>query len=201
MRSTDDPDFEAAWLAYAREEARVAVPPELERRVIVRVLQGGPLTAASPRSSRWLPALAATAATMVLTTTAMLWFGRERPGVIAAQPTTDRAAHVALRAAVSVEPPDTDDRVIERGERLPRLRAVSRAVLAELPPPLLRFSPQPIGEAEALQIVRLRLPREALQALGVMLVEPDAEGMVDVDVLVGEDGLARDIRQVSTEQE
>ena len=52
-----------------------------------------------------------------------------------------------------------------------------------------------------LQIVRLRLPREALQVLGVVLVEPDAEGMVDVDVLVGEDGLARDIRQVSTGQE
>lgn len=201
MRSTDDPDFEAAWLAFAREEARVAAPPELERRVIARVVESAPLTVASPRSSRWLPTLAATAATMVLMTTAALWFGRERPGVIAAQPTTDRAAHVALRAAVSVEPPHTYDRVIERGERLPRLRAVNRAVLAELPPPLLRFSPQPIGEAEALQIVRLRLPREALQALGVMLVEPDAEGMVDVDVLVGEDGLARDIRQVSTEQE
>ena len=138
---------------------------------------------------------------MVLTTTAVLWFGRERPGVIAAQPTADRASHVALRAAVRAAPPASEDRVVERGERLPRLPAVSRAVLAELPPPLLRFSPQPIGEAEALQIVRLRLPREALQALGVVLVEPDAEGMVDVDVLVGEDGLARDIRQGSSEQE
>ena len=127
MRSTDDPDFEAAWLAFAREEARVAAPPELERRVIARVVESAPLTVASPRSSRWLPTLAATAATMVLTTTAVLWLGRERPGVIAAQPTMDRAAHVALRAAVSVEPPHTYDRVIERGERLPRLPAVSRA--------------------------------------------------------------------------
>lgn len=202
MRSTDDPDFDAAWLAFAREEAHAAVPPELERRVLARALQCTPPAVASSRASRWrLPALAATAATMVLTTVAVLWFGRERPGVIAAQPAWDRDSYVALRAPVTGAPADADRRVVERREALPRLPAVSRAMLAELPPPLLRFSPQPIGEAEVLQIVRLRLPREVLQALGVVLVEPDAEGMVDVDVLVGEDGLARDIRQVSTGQE
>lgn len=201
MRTTDDPDFDAVWLAFAREEARVAVPPELERRILARATQG-PRPTVESRAKRWsVPALAVTAATMVLTTAAVLWFGRERPPVVAAQSTWGSRSHVTLRVSVSAERPGVEDRVVERSRRLPRLPAVSRAVLAALPPPLLRFSPQPIGEAEVLQIVRLRLPREALQALGVVLVEPDAEGMVDVDVLVGEDGLARDIRQVSTGQE
>ena len=201
MRTTDDPDFDAVWLAFAREEARVAVPPELERRILARATQG-PRPTVESRAKPWsVPALAVTAATMVLTTAAVLWFGRERPTVVAAQSTWGSTSHVTLRASVNAERPGVEDRVVERSRRLPRLPAVSRAVLAELPPPLLRFSPQPIGDSEVLQIVRLRLPREALQALGVVLLEPDAEGMVDVDVLVGEDGLARDIRQVSTGQE
>jgi hypothetical protein len=31
---------------------------------------------------------------------------------------------------------------------------------------------------------------------GLVLIGPDATGVVDVDVLVGEDGLPRDIRRV-----
>ena len=51
-------------------------------------------------------------------------------------------------------------------------------------------------QGESLQLVRLRIPREALQALGVPLFEPEARGLVDVDVLIGEDGLPRDVRRV-----
>ena len=54
---------------------------------------------------------------------------------------------------------------------------------------------------EALQVVRLRVPREALEPLGLVLFEPGAQGIVDVDLLVGEDGLPRDIRSVRTVQE
>ena len=51
-------------------------------------------------------------------------------------------------------------------------------------------------QGESLQLVRLRIPREALQALGVPLFEPEARGLVDVDVLIGEDGLPKDVRWV-----
>jgi hypothetical protein len=49
---------------------------------------------------------------------------------------------------------------------------------------------------EPLQLVRLRVPRQALAMFGLVLIDPDAAGLVDVDVLVGEDGLPRDIRGV-----
>jgi hypothetical protein len=45
------------------------------------------------------------------------------------------------------------------------------------------------------------LPREALYALGVVLAEPEHDGAVSVDVVVGEDGLPRDIRKVRIEEE
>ncbi|HLG54429.1 MAG TPA: hypothetical protein VI485_03800 [Vicinamibacterales bacterium] len=51
-------------------------------------------------------------------------------------------------------------------------------------------------DTEPLQIVRIRIPGSALPALGVSIVEPEAAGLVDVDLLVGEDGLPREIRRV-----
>lgn len=51
-------------------------------------------------------------------------------------------------------------------------------------------------ETEVLQIMRVRVPRESLQVFGVPLPGPEASGLVDVDVLVGADGLARDIRRI-----
>ena len=198
MRSTDDSDFDAAWQAFAREEARVVIPAGLQARVLAGARRPSREAAAHGIDPpRWrAAALAIAAATMVLTTVAVFWSDREQPPATATLTASARPSQVGLRAPVADERP-----AIERRERPARLEAVSRAVLVELPPPFLRFSPQPIGEAEVLQIVRLRVPREALQALGVALVEPDAEGMVDVDVAVGEDGLARDIRQVTTGQE
>lgn len=62
--------------------------------------------------------------------------------------------------------------------------------------PILTLAADQAFEAEVLHIVRVRVPREALQAFGVSLLEPEAAGLVDVDVLVGDDGLARDIRRI-----
>ena len=66
---------------------------------------------------------------------------------------------------------------------------------------MMTLDAEPVRDGEALQLIRLRLPREALQTLGIVLLEPDAGGSVDVDVLIGEDGLARDIRKVRVIQE
>jgi hypothetical protein len=40
----------------------------------------------------------------------------------------------------------------------------------------------------------VRVPRTSLRAFGVALIDPDASGLVDVDLVVGSDGLPRDIR-------
>ncbi len=51
-------------------------------------------------------------------------------------------------------------------------------------------------ETESLQLVRVRMPRGALRAFGIALVDPDAGAEVEVEVVVGEDGFPRSIRRV-----
>lgn len=57
--------------------------------------------------------------------------------------------------------------------------------------------PDPMADPAALQIMRLRMPRAGLANLGVPLVNPDADGLVDVELLVGDDGVARAIRRAT----
>jgi hypothetical protein len=44
--------------------------------------------------------------------------------------------------------------------------------------------------------VYTRMPRAMLPALGVPIIDPDASGMVGVEMLIGSDGVARSIRIV-----
>lgn len=53
----------------------------------------------------------------------------------------------------------------------------------------------PLLDASAATVVRVRVPRRALVSLGIPLTEPDAGGSVDLEMLVGEDGVARTIRR------
>jgi hypothetical protein len=46
-----------------------------------------------------------------------------------------------------------------------------------------------------LTLMRVRMERRAFSRLGVPITNPDGDGLVDVDVLVGEDGVARSIRR------
>jgi hypothetical protein len=62
---------------------------------------------------------------------------------------------------------------------------------------LLTLTADPALETETLELVRVRMPRLALQAVGVVVSGPSAEGFVEVDVVVGEDGLPRDVRRVA----
>jgi len=55
---------------------------------------------------------------------------------------------------------------------------------------------EPAFADESLQLVRVRVPRTSLRAFGVALIDPDASGLVDVELVVGSDGLPRDIRRV-----
>jgi hypothetical protein len=48
-----------------------------------------------------------------------------------------------------------------------------------------------------LTMMRVRMPRSAFSRLGVPIANPDGDGMVDVEVLVGEDGVARSIRRAT----
>jgi hypothetical protein len=62
---------------------------------------------------------------------------------------------------------------------------------------VLALTADPALETETLQLVRVRMPRLALQSVGVVVSGTNAEGFVEVDVVLGEDGLPRDVRRVS----
>lgn len=53
---------------------------------------------------------------------------------------------------------------------------------------------EPILQGEPVRMVRMRMPASTLAGLGVRTVAVDPASQVDVDVIVGEDGIARAIR-------
>jgi hypothetical protein len=58
----------------------------------------------------------------------------------------------------------------------------------------LLFVGEPILDGEAVRIVRMRIPAATLANLGMRSTATDPAAAVDVDVLVGEDGVARAVR-------
>lgn len=57
--------------------------------------------------------------------------------------------------------------------------------------------PDALTDPGSLHVVRLQMPRSGLARLGWPLVNPDADGLVEVELLVGEDGVARSIRRAA----
>lgn len=62
--------------------------------------------------------------------------------------------------------------------------------------PVMRLVADQAFENEPLTIVRVRVPRSSLRAMGIALVEPEASSLVDLDVVVGSDGLPRAIQRI-----
>jgi hypothetical protein len=59
------------------------------------------------------------------------------------------------------------------------------------------FPSDPLADRAALTVMRVRMSRSAFASLGFPLADPDAAGLVDVEVIVGEDGVARSIRRAA----
>jgi len=55
-----------------------------------------------------------------------------------------------------------------------------------------------LDRAGPLMLMRVRMTRREFSRLGVPISNPDGSGLVDVEVLVGEDGIARSIRRAVT---
>lgn len=63
---------------------------------------------------------------------------------------------------------------------------------------LVTLAVDPVQETEQLALVHIRVTQDALLPLGIATNEPGASGLIDVEVLVGGDGLPRDIRSMRT---
>lgn len=166
-----------AWRQFAREDAAMTVPAELEQRTLAawEALQHRPRRSQRPGRRPLFWAAAAVAGALLL---AFSLYGH-------------RAATVPTAPASSAALSLTPD-----GEEVPRSARPTPA-----PGAAITLTVDPVLETETLQLVRVRMPRLALQAVGVVVSGPNAQGFVEVDVTVGEDGLPRDVRRVALMQE
>jgi hypothetical protein len=165
-----------AWRQFTQEDAAITAPAELERRILAawEALQHRPRRSQPPGQSRFVWAVAAVAGALLL---AFALRGH-RATPVTADPASSAASSVT--------------RDIEEVHRWPP---------APTPSAVITLAVDPVLETETLQLVRVRMPRVALQAVGVVVSGPNAEGFVEVDVMVGEDGLPRDVRRVALIQQ
>ena len=169
--------FDRAWRAFMDEDADHRAPSGLEARVQQAI------AGRQPRRRRRSSAGLALAASLGIA--AAWWFATSTSAPTSARTILQADASrpfASYAASVVSEQPDFST------TRSPATRA----------PTVIRRAPQlgapdAGGPQETFQLVRLRLPRQALATLGFLMADPDGSGMVDVDVLVGEDGLARHI--------
>ena len=184
--------FEAAWKDFAESDRMTRAPADLEARVLAAAHQA-PVTR-SRRFGTVYVAMAAAASILI----AVAFMRPTRSIESAVTPLPSRPIAITTFA----EP--IAAHVPVREQRVPARRAnpidADLIVYDELPIVLMIDAATSYRE-EPLQLVRLRVPREALLALGVTALGPEQAGMVDVDVLVGEDGLPKNIRQVRLAQE
>ena len=57
--------------------------------------------------------------------------------------------------------------------------------------------PGPLVDPTTLRVVRVRMSRMALATFGMPLVNPDADSLVEVEILVGDEGVAQSIRRAA----
>lgn len=191
----DDRAVDDAWRAFADEDTRLEAPPGLEARVLDAVRHGR--RPAPPSRRPTIVAGLSLAATLVLAAGWLAQRGATSPAPVVPVIAIDTTLRLSPFER-TVEPHDAMAQLA--GSDAPGLE-VDASATHTLPPMLMSLGAAPLSGDEPLQLARLRLPREALQSLGVVLLEPDVGSVVDIDVLVGEDGLARDIRLVRTVQE
>jgi hypothetical protein len=95
----------------------------------------------------------------------------------------------AARAAVDPAPEPNPVQPIERRNRTPKL-----ATPGEQPREAVMLVGGPLLSNERLQVVRMRVDRDTLTSMGLRSVSSPDAAMVDIEMLVGEDGVARALR-------
>lgn len=204
MNDQNDSWIDTALQELATADARAVVPPEVEGAVLrawdaqrAAVSTSG---FAAIRSMRgWRKAAAfVLMPTAVIGVVAVVSLAR-RPG-----PTRNRQVptiHAAVPGDVSVLAPVLPARIMESGVTSPTVRRLAGNGRRVPVPAEYVIVPEPFADPTMLQVVRVRMARTALATLGMPIVDPDAEGLVNVEMLVGEDGVARSIWKATVESE
>jgi hypothetical protein len=175
----NDSDFDRAWREFADDDAETRAPARLRPAVMDawHAAHGAQPPRNPTRYVQWHPrslvaTLAAVAAVIVVVSVSLRETGR-RPDSRA----PDRTSTGTEAAGTSVP-----------GQTAEAVRSA--------PVDAFRLIADPMFENESSALVRLRLPRTSLEAMGIALIGPDVASLVDVDVVVGGDGLPRAIRNL-----
>jgi hypothetical protein len=189
-----------AWAAFVRHDAALTAPPELAARVLASVAARPPARALHvqpPAAASW-PALAGIAAVLVAALAAgagFIWQARRNDGAqVVSIPTSGTPRWATHPATVTADVPArlvpktrTRDRAEPRPARAANgtAAATSRTGVADAD-----------GPSEALQVIRVRIDASSLETFGVQVAGPMPAGLVDVDLVVGDDGWPRDVRRI-----
>lgn len=185
--------LERALRALADDERHARVPPQVH--VAVMRVWDATATSIRPRPaaqpSWWPVILAGAVAAAALVATLSVTRSRPDPGSHEAAPVV-----ITERTLSPAEAPrDAGNRIAKRPVRARRdSRLAARARTARVESGIVLVA-DPVLDASALSVVRVRMPRSALALFGIPIADPDATGSVDLEVLVGEDGIARTIRR------
>ena len=192
VETHEDEVLRSALDALVREEGGIAAPPHLEAAVM-RAWDRDHRPADVGRAGAWWRR-AAIAAAIILS--CGLWLAREQGGVglvPALPPGPERA--VLPPAPSSVPAVDIAEATPPRKHRA-RAPAAAAAPMSRTPEPsaMLVLVGTPFTGDEQVHVVRMRMDRAALAGMGLRPLDGDATSTVDVELLVGEDGVARALR-------
>ena len=144
---------------------------------------------------------ATTAATMAAAITLFVWFGRPGPRVVetpGGNPPPPKSAATPSRGEADAAQMMDPSRETMTTSRKPRgRRTVARPVDTEQRIAFEELTPLDVEGMGGVRMMRVRLTSGAASSLGLMAhASVAADGYVQADVLVGEDGMARAIRLV-----
>lgn len=182
-------DVEESLRSLALDDRQVAVPPRVDQAVMAA---WDASIADPPRRAipwMWGSAVLGVAAGVVL---AMFLPSGARAPV--EQPAVSNALRGSSASPVAVIEPSP---AVPAAPAPMRLAVRRQAAPVEPPPEPYVLVPVQPGELVPLTMMRVRMTRNAFAQLGVPMANPGGEGFVDVDLLIGEDGIARSIHRAT----
>jgi hypothetical protein len=182
---TDD-QLERALAEFARAETSRRAPPHVEALVVERFDRQRRRQASFTyaRNAVAVTVLAAAASVMIYFNVTVI-----RSPLPTLSTDAQAGNHAERRPIAPPDAPQESPQVLS-SDRSPRIQPPARVNGSAVWKNVALIVP---GDADVVQVVHIRLPRAMLPVLGVPVIDPDATGTVNVELLLGNDGLARTI--------
>jgi len=190
--------------ALVEAEAGIDTPPHVEHAVLAAWdAAHGEVTAAAGRRPSTVRVLLPLAAALMLAAALGVHAARTMRAAPVARPAQTELSSTPLPAVTlrsSTPPPSVAQPASARvtPSAPPRAvraaRAPRTATAGDDASGTVVLIGEPVTMGEPVRVVRMRVPRSALSAMGIRSLAAARADRVDLDVLVGEDGVARAIR-------